>query len=531
MSVLPPGAPIYLTQEIREIEKHAIAASPAMSLMELAGRAAAEHARVLLGQGNQGSSVLVLAGPGNNGGDALVAARWLKAWWFDVSVVFFGNAAKMAGDAARAMQAFQVDGNEVLSEIPDRRFDLVIDGLFGIGLQREVCGAYADIIARVNGMKAPVLALDIPSGLDADTGSVLGTAIRADETISFLGLKPGLLTGDGPDYCGTVRLETLNVDTTEFCSPRGRLIAPSLFSSALSARPINSHKGLYGNVGVIGGAQGMLGAALLAGRAALKLGAGKVYLGVLADSFGVDPVHPELMFHKARGAVELEALTCLVLGPGLGQSGEAYELLASALSRSLPLVLDADALNLISAHPPLQNALLARAQSAVPEATGASTILTPHPGEAARLLGCSTSDVQRDRLRAARTIAERYSSHVVLKGVGSICVMPDGRWYINPTGNPGMASGGMGDVLSGMLGALLARADASADDALLCAVFMHGAAADDLVSGGSGIGPAGLTASEVADAARRVFNRLMRSEHADAMFTTARARFKLNGPP
>ncbi|MBA2352366.1 MAG: NAD(P)H-hydrate dehydratase [Pseudomonadota bacterium] len=516
MSALPPGAPIYLTGTIREIEKRASAASPSISLMELAGRAAAERARELLGQGNQGNAILVLAGPGNNGGDALVAARWLKSWWFDVSVVFFGNTAKMTGDAASAMQAFQVGGNAVSSEIPPGCFDLIIDGLFGIGLRREVSGFYADIITRANAIEAPVLALDIPSGLDADTGSVPGTAIRADETITFLGLKPGLLTGDGPDYCGNVRLETLNVDAPEFCSTRGRLIAPSLFSGALSSRPVNSHKGLYGNVGVIGGACGMLGAALLAGRAALRLGAGKVYLGVLAEHFSVDPAHPELMFGEARDVLELEALTCLVLGPGLGQSDEAHELLASALSRSLPLVLDADALNLISALQPLQNTLRARAQSAITGAAAAATILTPHPGEAARLLGCSTSDVQRDRLKAARAIADRYKSHVVLKGAGSICVMPDERWYINPTGNPGMAAGGMGDVLSGMLGALLARAGASPDDALLCGVFVHGAAADDLVCGGSGIGPVGLTASEVGDAARHVFNRLARSANAES---------------
>lgn len=522
--------PIYLTAEIRAIETRAatLASTPRLSLaggeptpslMEKAGRAIAERVRVMLGDGN---AVLLLAGPGNNGGDALVAARWLLQWWFKVDIVLLADIAKLSDDASQAWRALTSNGHllatssgKLLTEIPAAgEWDLIVDGLFGIGLTRDLTGTYAECIARANRMNAPVLAIDIPSGLDADTGRVLGAAIRARETISFIGLKPGLLTADGPDYCGKIRIDTLGVDATaatgeiETMTPaagpprRGRLNTPALFASALTPRPINSHKGRYGSLAVIGGARGMTGAALLAGRAALMLGAGKIHLGLLAaDSLGVDANHPEFMIASARDVLEIDALTCLTVGTGLGQSPAAAALLEAALARRLPLVLDADALNLIAAYPPLQQALIGRA------ALPAASVLTPHPGEAARLLNLSTKHVQHDRLRAACAIARRFQAFVVLKGAGSICACPNGAWFINSTGNPGMASGGMGDALTGMIGALLGRQGSSPRDALLCAVYVHGAAADEMVRRGAG--PVGLTASEVAAAARDVFNRLI----------------------
>lgn len=494
-STTESGAPIFLIAEIREIERRATAAN----LMEKAGLAAAECARAMLGDSSDSSeAVLVLVGPGNNGGDALVAARWLKQWWFRVDAVFFGDAAKLGEDAARAMRGFEAEGGVVLPALPSRgRWQLIVDGLFGVGLAREPAGVFDEVIARVNRMRIPILALDIPSGIDADSGRIIGTAIKADATITFIALKPGLLTGEGVDHCGKVHVAALDISAGEFEGlAGGRVIAPPLFSQALHARPSNSHKGMYGEIAIIGGARGMVGAALLAGRAALKLGAGKVHLGLLDDALRVDSAHPELMIEPAAELLGSDSIDCLVVGTGLGRSDEARVVVESALARQLPLVLDADALNLIGAHEPLQRALEQRKMPSV---------LTPHPGEAARLLGCSTEEIQNDRVQAARSLAARYRSLVVLKGAGTVCALADGGWFINPTGNAGMASGGMGDVLSGMLGALLGRT--AARDAMLCAVYLHGAAADQLVARGSG--PIGLTASEVADAGRDVFNRLI----------------------
>jgi hydroxyethylthiazole kinase-like uncharacterized protein yjeF len=240
----------------------------------------------------------------------------------------------------------------------------------------------------------------------------------------------------------------------------------------------------------------MVGAALLAGSAALKLGAGRTYVALLAKNAPlVDPLQPELMLRSPKELLELDYLDCLALGPGLGKSNEAQHFLAAALKIKLPLVLDADALNLLGTDNKLQLLLKRRT---------AATILTPHPAEAGRLLKSGTEEIQRDRLAAALEIARLFRCHVVLKGAGSICALPDGSWYINSSGNPGMASAGMGDVLTGMIAALIAQG-LSAGSAMLLAVYLHGAAADALVA--HGVGPAGLTASEVTDAARNLLNQ------------------------
>jgi hydroxyethylthiazole kinase-like uncharacterized protein yjeF len=264
---------------------------------------------------------------------------------------------------------------------------------------------------------------------------------------------------------------------------------------ALAPRAANTHKGDYGSLGIIGGAPGMAGAALLAGRAALKLGTGRVYVGFLADAPAFDPLQPELMLRDAGEVIALDNLTALAVGPGLGRSQQAHDVLGDALRETLPLVLDADALNLIAAHDTLAHAVQTRS---------GPTLMTPHPAEAARLLHTDTTAVQNDRVAAALQLAGQYRSAVVLKGAGSICALPDGRWVINTTGNPGMASAGMGDVLTGMVGALLAQR-VNSEMALLAAVHLHGAAADDQVKNGTG--PAGLTAGEVTDRARTMLNR------------------------
>jgi ADP-dependent NAD(P)H-hydrate dehydratase / NAD(P)H-hydrate epimerase len=453
---------LFRTAGIRAVEaRHADAMPP---LMERAGMAVAEAAREMLGDGK--GPVLIVVGPGNNGGDGLVAARILKDFGCDVTVVHTGN-----------------------EPIPDRGWQLVIDALFGIGLTRPVEGAYAAAVEHINALRCPVLAIDVPSGLCADTGRVLGIAVRATRTLSFIAGKPGLYTLDGPDHCGEVVVDAIgvNVDASE-----GQVISAELFRGLLRSRQRNTHKGDYGSVGIIGGAPGMAGAALLAGRAALHLGAGRVYIGML-ERLAVDPQQPELMLRNADEVFGLA--TVLAVGPGLGQSNEAGELLRRALDCALPLVLDADALNLLAARPVLLKKV---------SRSGTPPVLTPHPAEAARLLDTTTEAVQADRLATTLELARRHHAIVVLKGCGSIVATPDGQWYINTTGNAGLASAGSGDVLTGMIAALLAQHWPPLE-ATLAAVHLHGAAADALVAAGTG--PIGLTANETITAARSLLNR------------------------
>jgi hydroxyethylthiazole kinase-like uncharacterized protein yjeF len=489
------GAPVYLTADVRAIEQAAAGAHDPPPLMERAGLAAAELARELAG--GDGKPVLVVAGPGNNGGDAFVVARHLKQWWFNVTASFAGDEDKLSNDASQALRAWRAAGGTIRQDLPGTRdWGLVVDGIFGIGLERDVSGRYAEWIAAINAVNAPVLALDTPSGLHSDSGRVMGTAVVADHTITFIALKPGLLTLDGPDHCGELHLSTLGLDSESIRPASGFLIGLDVLKTALKPRRSNTHKGDYGSIGILGGDQGMVGAPLLAGRAALKLGTGRVYLGPIArDGPGVDFAQPELMIRSADELLKLGHLDCLAVGPGLGQAPDAAFYLGIALESPLPLVLDADALNLIAADPLLATRTQARKSA---------TILTPHPAEAARLLGISTREVQGDRVGAALALASRFAAHVVLKGAGSICAFPDGAWHVNTSGNPGMASAGMGDVLTGFIAALLAQG-ANSKSALLAAVHLHGAAADRLVD--QGIGPVGIAASEIVDAARTLINK------------------------
>jgi hydroxyethylthiazole kinase-like uncharacterized protein yjeF len=278
----------------------------------------------------------------------------------------------------------------------------------------------------------------------------------------------------------------------------GWVAEPRLFRNLLKPRPRNFHKGMAGSLGILGGAAGMSGAALLAGRAALKMGAGRVYVGLLEQGLSVDLHCPELMIRHPDDVLGQD-LDALVVGPGIGESERAETLVGAALASDLPCVLDADALNLIAEDSDLRHACARRT---------ADTLLTPHPAEAARLLALSTADVQADRVKAAKILATNLNAHVVLKGAGSILVARDGHWFINTSGNPGMASAGMGDVLAGMLGALLAQRY-TGETALVLGVHLHGAAADALAKDGNG--PVGLTASELIDASRGIWNTWLKS--------------------
>ena len=476
--------PLLRSGDLRALEtRHATAQPP---LMERAGRAAARVALDRFGHGR----CLVCAGPGNNGGDGFVMARELSQAGVAVDVLFTADPGGLPADAAAAFRSCRQSAARVCRE-PAGRYALVIDALFGIGLSRPVTGAYAALIDRINAFPGPVLALDLPSGLDGDTGRILGGAVKATHTLSFIGAKPGLYSLDGPDHCGEIIADPLDLDLAGL---PGAVLAIADFAAMLRPRRRNSHKGHFGSLAVIGGAPGMSGAALLAARAGLQLGAGRVYAGML-EPLAVDPGQPELMLRLPDDA--LQQATAAVVGPGLGASTVAPELIRRAAGADFPLLLDADALNLVAAHPVLARLVSRRT---------ADTLLTPHPAEAARLLGATTEAVQADRVAAALELARRFNAGVALKGCGTVVALADGRWRINATGNPGLASAGSGDVLAGVAGALLAQGwDPAA--ALCGAVHLHGLAADRLVS--QGTGPVGLTAGELIPAIRRELNRLI----------------------
>ena len=489
--------PVLTTEELRAVESGA----GAERLMIAAGRAVAEAARALAA--DTGQTILVIAGPGNNGGDAWVAADALLQSFHRVVVLEASATPPKAPEARDARAAFASRGGSIVREWPaaSPAPALIVDGLLGIGLARDVDPPFHGIIERVNGSGAPVLAIDVPSGLDSSTGRVRGIAVRATRTLTFIAHKAGLHTLDGPDFCGVVACDDLGVGEAAAREAHGLLLTPATVTPWLAPRRRNSHKGDFGTLAVIGGNRGMVGAALLAGRAGLLAGAGRVYVALLgSDAPAVDPGQPELML---RGLEEAFTADAIVAGPGAGRSPSATSpslfertTLPALIARPAALVLDADALNAIAFDEGLQRAL--RDERKGP------TLLTPHPAEAARLLGTTTARVQEDRLAAALTLAQRFHAHIVLKGSGSICAFPDGRWSVNATGNPGLATAGSGDVLAGIIGALLCQG-LEARRALQYAVCAHGAAADACAA--RGVGPVGLTASEIALEARAVINR------------------------
>lgn len=504
---------LYSSAEIRAIEQAALAVLPAYTLMQRAGQAAAESALQILGKRQRDAEVLVLAGPGNNGGDALEAASGLAQAGVFVTVLLYADPGKQSSDALQALERAKNSG-VTFSDLAcfdkllaSKQWVLVIDGLFGIGLTRAISAPLYGLIETVNTLPCPVLALDIPSGLDADTGNIVGEhgiAVQATHTVTFIGNKPGLHTCFGRDHAGAVQVANLGIDIDYFKPAHAFLNTPESFRSSLRPRRHNSHKGSYGDVILIGGAHGMSGATILAARAAAKCGAGRVFAAFIEEPPAYDNSQPELM---CRLANDMNFSTgTLVAGPGMGTSQQAYDLLVQALHADSLLVVDADALNLIAAEPGLQQKLAHRRHS---------TLLTPHPLEAARLLDASTAQVQADRMGAARALARRFNTIVILKGSGSVIARADGEIAINTTGNAALATAGTGDVLAGICGSLLAQRW-PAWDAALAATWLHGHAADILVA--QGIGPIGLTASELIPCVRTIINQLTQqhASHCDA---------------
>ncbi|RJX32621.1 MAG: NAD(P)H-hydrate dehydratase [Oxalobacter sp.] len=509
---------LHTVAETRAIEQSAMGSLPPRTLMERAGKAAAELALGMLLKNKQSASVLVLAGSGNNGGDAFETATHLAHAGAKVSVLSYAQAEKQPDDAKAALHIAHrsparfrdVSSPEAsLSAIRSTQWDLVIDGLFGIGLSKPITGDLETIINAVNTLTCPVLALDTPSGLNVDTGAISGgtdgIAIRATHTITFIAGKPGLYTLQGRDHAGEVTVASLDIDPQHYPARSCLLNEVALFSDALKPRLHDSHKGSYGNVAIVGGAQGMAGAVILAGRAALHAGAGRVYTVFLENTPRYDSIQPELMCRHAHDFDFSSAV--LVVGPGLGQSRGAHDLLAKTLNARQPIVLDADAFNLIAAEPGLQQRVRNRREP---------TLMTPHPLEAARLLSISSNEVQANRIDAARKLANAFNATVILKGSGSIIAEPDvagskGMSYVNPTGNPALATAGTGDVLAGLCGALLAQGLLEKETAL-AATWLHGQAADELVRWGKG--PIGLTANELMPVIRMLLNRIAANKTA-----------------
>ena len=486
-----PEPPLYLAEEIQRIDKRA--ASAGLALMEQAGAAAAQLITAL---NPAPGPMLFVAGPGNNGGDAWVAARLMHASGSKTTVVCRADPAKLPADARAARQAYLDAGGAARSDLLPLPWSLVVDGLFGAGLKPSVRGADATLIDQINALPCPRVALDVPSGLSGDSGQVQGTAVRADHTLAFIGLKPGFYGADGPDHCGIIHLAPLGLAQQDWFPTHGRLIT---LAADLPARVRDSHKGMYGRIGIVGGAPGWAGAALLSGRAALASGAGLVTIGLLDERIAVDCAQPELMLHTAEDVVAGRGLDVLAVGPGLGQVGTAKSLLKSALTCPCPLVLDADALNLLATHPALAEMTAERV---------ALTVLTPHPGEAARLLGISTQELRSDRLGCALTLAKRLRAWTVLKGLGTVVAAPDGAYWINPSGHPALAAPGMGDVLTGLIAARLARLPPK--PAVTGAVWLHGKAGED---GVTHLGAAeGLRAGEVIELLRRRINHATASQ-------------------
>ncbi len=502
-----PDTLLYSVAQIRAIENAARAALPTGTLMQAAGRATADATLKLLGTISPQTRVLVIAGPGNNGGDALEAAALLSKQGIDVAIVLLADSAQYSAEAQQALTHAQAGKSRFIAlSAASGAWSLAIDGLFGIGLTRAPEGEFSQAIAHLNALSCPVLSIDVPSGLDADTGDIIGSkigskasAVCASDTLTFIANKPGLHTGHGRDCAGRVVVHRLHIPPGLYGSAVAELSHPALFTSAMKQRKHASHKGSYGDLTVIGGATGMQGAVILAARMGAMAGAGRVFAAFLDSVPGFDPIHPELM---CRSAADIKINQgALVIGPGLGMSRAATDVLARALSCDLPLLIDADALNLIAVEPILQMKLAHRSEKMRNKKT--VTLLTPHPREAARLMGVDVEHIQSHRLAAATELARRFHAYVVLKGSGSVIASPEGNCVINSTGNAALATAGTGDVLAGLCGALLAQ-QWPAWEAALGATWIHGKAADRMWD--QGIGPIGVTAAELLPFIRAELN-------------------------
>lgn len=493
---------LYTAEQVRKLDRSAIEAHgiPGIELMERAGSSVFAAAQSAFPQTR---NWLVFCGAGNNAGDGYVVARLALQAGLEVSICALKPPDRLAGDAATAAARWHQAGGRTRpwpAGSPER-VELLVDALLGTGLDREPEGDYAAAIQWMNASGRPVVAVDIPSGLDADTGVVRGTAVRARLTVTFIGNKRGLFTADGQDYAGEVRFAALDTPDSvrDSISDSGILLRENLIAENLPKRPRNSHKGSFGWVLGIGGNSSMSGAVRLCGEAALRSGAGKVTLATVRDHAAlVNLTCPELMVRGVRRGKELRTLLqqvdVSVIGTGLGQTSWSEDLFKTCMQTRVPIVLDADGLNIL--------ARLYAEMGRRKDLPRGNWILTPHPAEAGRLLDCPAREIQQDRVAAALRIAERFDATVVLKGCGTVVAEPGGRYGICPLGNPGMASAGTGDVLAGVIGALVAQ-HLDLWNAAATGVVAH-AWAGDLAA--RQVGERGLIASDITARLPQVLN-------------------------
>ena len=414
-------------------------------------------------------SMTIFCGAGNNAGDGYVIATLARAAGIDAEVWALIDPQQLQGDAATAAQAYLEDGGAVELDFDSRKpGDLVVDAILGTGLDRPVEGCFLEVINRVNAMDAPVVSVDIPSGLNADTGTAMPTAIRAELTVGFIGQKRGLYTGQAVDYTGALEFDDLGApDAIYQAMPKdAELLHESAISQHLPSREPSTHKGQLGHVLVAGSDHGYPGAVALAARAALMAGSGLVSVATRQEhAVAMAAALPEVMWADGEAFERLDRLVqradVVALGPGLGDSDWSRRIWHRLASAGLPMVLDADGLNCLQQAP--RQCL--------------DWVLTPHPGEAARLLNCSVDDIQADRYAAVRTLAEQFCATVVLKGAGSLIANPEGAVRVCPYGNPAMATAGMGDALTGIIASLLGQG-LDGFDAASTGVLLHALAGD-----------------------------------------------------
>ncbi len=489
-----PDIPLYTAAQVRELERLAID-SRGVPGYELMQRAGAALARRIDAEWPGDAPVCILCGPGNNGGDGYVLARILRRAGRRVELYALAPRERLGADARSAAEAYrQAGGESIAFAAPlSPRAGLLVDALLGTGLDREVSGPYRDAIEALNRHPAPVLAVDIPSGLHADSGAALGAVVEASVTVTFIARKRGLYTGAGKVCSGRVYCDDLGVPPADAAQPQVQLMSAAPLGELARPRARDAHKGDFGHVLVVGGGPGMAGAARLAAEAAARCGAGLVSVATHpAHAAVLNAGRPELMVRAVETYRQLDQLlaraTHVVVGPGLGRDDWSRRLFSWVLDSDLPLLVDADGLNLLAADPSVRD----------------DWILTPHPGEAARLLRSTPSAVAADRFAAAQKLQAEFSATVVLKGAGTLVAAAGIPWRLCAAGNPGMASGGMGDVLGGVIAALWAQR-LPAFEAASAAVALHAQAADRLAAEA---GERGLLASDLIPVIRRCLNEL-----------------------
>ncbi|MRI31653.1 bifunctional ADP-dependent NAD(P)H-hydrate dehydratase/NAD(P)H-hydrate epimerase [Endozoicomonas sp. OPT23] len=494
---------LYTAEQVRQLDKFATnqCGIDGFELMTRAAQAAFNELQV---EWPDAQSIDVLCGGGNNGGDGYLVAMLAAKKGFKVQVCWLSSPDKLSGDALKAYEACKFENVDIqpFAEATTLTADVLVDAMLGTGLGRDVSGKYLQAVNLINQSGRPVLAVDIPSGLNADTGSVMGIAVSADLTVTFIGMKQGLLTGNGTELAGRVAFSDLNVHEQAYqqLQPSSIRLSEQNLSPLIKPRTRNSHKGDHGHLLLTGGNHGMPGAVIMAAEAAISCGAGKVTVATRQENLPALAVRrPEVMASSVVDGQALKTLlknkTAIVIGPGLGRDDWAKKLLREALKAECPLVVDADALNLIADDPQLL------------QGRKSPMILTPHAGEAGRLLQVSSRKISENRVASVKELCRTYGSYcetiALLKGAGTL-IYDGAELNLCSAGNPGMAVAGMGDVLSGVIGALLAQSIAAFDAARLGA-WLHASAADKIAAQQ---GEIGLLATELIPVIRQQLNQL-----------------------